>query len=62
MTLQRSLSALGTAVALVATSARAQQAKSCDIDESKPKEVATANFMIQQARGVTGAKMMDSLK
>lgn len=62
MTLHRSLSALGTAVALAATSARAQQAKSCDIDESKPKEIATANFMIQQARGVTGAKRMEAFK
>ena len=62
MTLYRSLSVLGAAAALAATSAQAQQAKSCDIDESKPKEIATANFMIQQARGVTGPKRTDALK
>ncbi len=62
MTLYRSLSALGTAAALVATSAGAQQTKSCDIDESKPKEIATSNFVIQQARGLTGPKRMDAFK
>lgn len=61
MTLYRSLSLLGAAAAL-ATSAHAQQAKSCDIDESKPKEVATANFMITQARAMQGAKRMDAFK
>ena len=62
MTLYRSLSALGTAAALVTTSARAQQAKSCDIDESKPKEVATSNFIIQQARALNGAKKLEAFK
>ena len=61
MTLYRSLSLLGAAAAL-ATSAHAQQAKSCDIDESKPKEVATANFMITQARSLQPAKRMESFK
>jgi tetratricopeptide (TPR) repeat protein len=61
MTLYRSLSLLAAAAAL-ATSARAQQTKSCDIDESKPKEVATANFMITQARSLSGAKRMDAFK
>jgi len=62
MTLYRSLTLLGAAAA-VATSAHAQQAKSCDIDESKPKEVATANFMIQQARGLQPLqKKLDALK
>ena len=63
MTLYRSLSVLGAAAALTATSVQAQQAKSCDIDESKPKEVATANFMIQQARGLQPLqKKVDALK
>lgn len=62
MTLHRSLSTLGAAAALVATTAHAQQAKPCDIDESKPKEVATANFMISQARNAQGAKRMDAFK
>ena len=62
MTLYRSLSAVGVAAAFVATSARAQQAKSCEIDESKPKEIATANFLIQQARGLAPAKRVDAFK
>lgn len=62
MTLYRSLSVLGAAAALAATSAQAQQAKSCDIDEGKPKEIATANFMIQQARALPQPKKMDALK
>lgn len=62
MTLYRSLSVLGAAAALAATSAHAQQAKACDIDESKPKEIATANFMIQQARSLPQPKKMDALK
>ena len=62
MTLYRSLSALGAAAALAATSARAQQAKACDIDESKPKEIATANFLIQQARGLPQPKKLDAIR
>jgi len=62
MTLYRSLSLLGAAASLVATSAHAQQAKSCEIDESKPKEIATANFMIQQARALPQPKKLDALK
>ncbi len=62
MTLYRSLPAVGAAFAFLATSARAQQAKSCDIDESKPKEVATASFLIQQARGLSAQKKMDAFK
>jgi len=62
MTLYRSLSVLGAATALVASNAHAQQAKACDIDESKPKEIATANFMIQQARALPAPKKLDALK
>ncbi|HEX2781636.1 MAG TPA: FxLYD domain-containing protein [Gemmatimonadaceae bacterium] len=62
MNLYRSLTALGGAAALVATNARAQQTKSCEIDESKPREVATANFMVTQARSLQGQKRMDALK
>ena len=36
MTLYRSLSVLGAAAAMAATTVQAQQAKSCEIDESKP--------------------------
>ena len=61
MTLYRSLSLLGAATA-IATSASAQQAKSCEIDESKPKEVATSNFMITQARQLAPAKRLDAFK
>ncbi|MFL5561202.1 MAG: hypothetical protein ACJ79K_07005 [Gemmatimonadaceae bacterium] len=61
MTLYRSLSLLGAATA-IATSASAQQAKTCEIDESKPKEVATSNFMITQARQLPPAKRLDAFK
>ncbi|HEX8851110.1 MAG TPA: FxLYD domain-containing protein [Gemmatimonadaceae bacterium] len=62
MNLYRSLTALGGAVALAATGARAQQAKSCEIDESKPKEVATASFMLTQARGQQPQKRMETIR
>ena len=62
MNLNRSLTAIGGAVALVASSARAQQANACAIDEGKPKEVATANFMLAQARGLQGPKKVESVK
>jgi tetratricopeptide (TPR) repeat protein len=62
MNLYRSLAALSGAAAFVATTANAQQTKSCDIDETKPKEVATANFMVTQARTLQGPKRIDALK
>ncbi|NUO62243.1 MAG: hypothetical protein HOQ11_02630 [Gemmatimonadaceae bacterium] len=62
MNLYRSLTALGGAVALVATGAQAQQAKSCEIDESKPKEVATASFMLTQARGQQPPKRLETIR
>lgn len=62
MNLYRSLTALAGAIALTATGARAQQTKSCDIDENKPKEVATASFMVTQARTQPAQKRNESFK
>ena len=62
MNLYRSLAAVGGAAVVAASSARAQQATSCNIDEGKPKEVATANFMITQARSLQGQRRTDALK
>ena len=62
MNLYRSLSALAGSVALVATGASAQQTKSCDIDESKPREVATASFMVTQARALPAQKRNENFR